>query len=147
MPWFGGKAVFRLSIVRRDGEGSSDATIVEERVLILNADDADGAIQRLEMLAGDYVNQGSWLNADGQQVRTRRLAAVDVYRISNDIADGAEIYSRTEIVQANVSDGEMVDRFFGSPASNDDDVVRGRFEPDFSRMVKGSNGPNGTDVR
>ena len=146
MPWFGGKAVFRLAMVQRDGEGSFDATIVEERVIILNADDADTAIQRLEVLADDYVNQGTWLNADGEQVRTRRLAAVDVYRIPHDIADGAEIYSRTEIVQANVLDGEIVNRFFGPPASKDHDDVRSRFEPDLSRMVKGTNGPNDTDV-
>lgn len=146
MPWFGGKAVFRIAIVQRDGEGSSDATIVEERVLILNANDADSAIQRLEMLADDYVNQGTWLNADGQQVRTRRVAAVDVYRISHEIVDGGEVYSRTEIIQANVSDGEIVDRFFGPPASNGGDVVRSRFEPDLSQIVKGVNGPNSTDV-
>jgi len=114
MTWFGGKAVFRVAIAQGDGEGSFHAALLEERLVILDCDNADSALERLEGLADEYAKQGTWYNADGQAIRTRRLAALDVYRISHDISDGGEVYSRTEIVQSSVSDDELVRRFFWS---------------------------------
>jgi hypothetical protein len=137
MTWFGGKAAFRLSI--DDAENLvHGSTVIEERIVVLDCANADEALQRLEVLADKYAAEGTWPNSEGQRVRTRRLLAIDVYRISNGLADGTEVYSRTEIVDVTQSDDSLISRFFGKEESDAEDAMRKHFEPDFERAASES---------
>jgi hypothetical protein len=80
--WFGAKTIYRwrpVTGINADGE-----QLYEERIVLLRARDLHDAITVGEMLARNYAR-----DLEGIEY----LGFIDVYEISDDIRDGAEIYS------------------------------------------------------
>jgi hypothetical protein len=80
--WFGAKTIYRWRPVA--GANAEGEHLYEERVVLLRARDLADALVRGEVAAEQYardLEHGEY------------LGFIDVYEISDDILDGAEIYS------------------------------------------------------
>ena len=80
--WFGAKIIYRWRLVA--GVNAEGEHLYEERVTLLRARDLADALARGEALAQEYAR-----GREGIEY----LGFIDVYEISDDIGDGAEVYS------------------------------------------------------
>jgi hypothetical protein len=91
-----------------------DATLLEERVLLIKADSLDQAIERAEREAIEYAKQ-SYKNYHGQTVQTRYLGCCDAYDIGEDsIGDGIEVFSSMQKRPASIEDSVLIDNQLGN---------------------------------
>jgi len=114
--WYGVKTVFRTETKGRptsvDSLYDADATLVEERILLIRARSFDDAIAKAESEAKLYeVDTHS--NFYGQTVKTRYLNACDAFELFDEPGSNVEIYSATELVPKSVSDCKVVDQHLG----------------------------------
>jgi uncharacterized protein DUF4288 len=118
--WYGVKTLYRAAPVGRargtDGLYSVDVTLVEERVIVVRARTGDDAIRMAEVEAKKYATK-SHHNPYGQRVRTRYLGYVDAYHMFDELHEGAEVFSETEVVSRKVSDRAIVHRQIGRDES------------------------------
>ena len=91
MPWFGARTVFLLT--------GRERPVYEERVNVLQADSPDEAIAIAERLAAEY--------ADDEAVF---LDLVQVYEMSDELGDGAEVFSLLR--ESDLPAGQYLSRFF-----------------------------------
>ena len=83
--WFGVKAVFRRVATgkprSRDVHYDPDATLVEERVVLLRARTPRQALASLAFCSTRYARQPSHENLYGQSVRLRFLGDLDAFEL------------------------------------------------------------------
>jgi hypothetical protein len=94
-------------------------TLVEQRIVMFAAADADDALRQAKREARAYARE-TYLNAYGQRVKMRFLGALSAYELFEPLAPGIEVYSTTEVVSTAVTDDEVIDRRMGHAASNAD---------------------------
>ncbi len=115
--WYGVKTAFRTiaggSPTSKDADFDNDATLVEERIVLVRARTFDHAIAKGESEANKYA-AGKHRNSYGQTVRTRYLGSIDAFELFDEPAAGAEVFSTTEVISAAVSDNDVVDQYFGA---------------------------------
>ena len=118
--WYGVKTLYRAAPAGRargtDRFYSADVTLVEERVIVVRARTGDGAIRKAEVEAKRYATK-SHHNPYGQRVRTKYLGYVDAYHMFDELQEGAEVFSDTEVVSRKVSDQAIVYRQLGRQES------------------------------
>ena len=86
------------------------STLIEDRIILLQATCFDDAVAKGEKEARAYCKQTRFTNVYGQKVRLRYLNAHDVYEIFDDKPQaGSEIYSSTELVSSSVRDYAAVE--------------------------------------
>ena len=97
--WFGAKTIYRwLPVAGANAEGEQ---LYEERISLLRARDLDDALARGEVIAQKYARE-----LEGIEY----LGFIDVYQISDEILDGAEVYS---ILRSSPLDSrEFVRRYY-----------------------------------
>ena|SRR5215203_2537772 len=114
--WYGVKTAFRTSASGRpasvDADFDSDATLVEERIVLVRARTPNEAIAKGEAEANKYVTE-TYRNAYGQTVLSRYLGAIDAFELFDDPAAGEEVFSSTEIISSKLSDKDVIERYFG----------------------------------
>ena len=120
MGWYGVKTLYRSAPVgRRQGIDrlySDQVTLVEERVVLVRARSLDAAIRKAEREARRYA--ADWhRNPYGQRVRTRYLGFVEAFDIDDEVGDGCEIFSETEVVWRAITDRSVIERQVGRPES------------------------------
>ena len=129
--WFGVKAVFRRVATGKprssDVHYDPDATLVEERVVLLRARTPRQALARAEREATRYARQPSHENLYGQSVRLRFLADLDAFELYDPPDHAREVYSRTEVVSRRVSDREVVNKYLGKAADRKEQYIRRKF--------------------
>jgi hypothetical protein len=133
--WFGVKMTFVLALDQMNEQGDHNR-VIEERVILLQAEDFDAALAAGEAAAELYAKENVWPNFRGQVVSTRYLGACDVFKIGAAPSAGTEVYSKLYYVDANVTDGQIIDRFFGTSQEQCSDHAD-EFEPDFEAVVQG----------
>lgn len=130
--WYGVKTLYRVEArgraARKDSDFDPDATLVEERVVLVRARSFDDAIARAEKEARAYAASPRWASPYGQQVATRYLGECDAFLLAADPGAGAEVYSRTAIVSASLSDNAMAESLLGREETAHDRRRRRKFD-------------------
>jgi Domain of unknown function (DUF4288) len=103
--------------VGRDKRYSRTMTLVEERVVLLEARSFGEAIRRGEAEARRYARRCRHRNPYGQQVRSRYLGYCDVYVFDDLAGAGTEVFSTTEVVPRGLSDQAVLRRVIGRKES------------------------------
>src|SRR5215470_16323813 len=115
--WYGVKTLHRTQPtgqpVGRDKLYSKTMTLVEERVVILEARSFREAIRKGEAEARKYARRCRRRNPYGQQVRSRYLGYCDVYVFDELAGGGTEVFSTTEVVPRGLSDRAVLRRVIG----------------------------------
>lgn len=128
--WFGVKTVLRTEAqgvpTSQDSSYDSEATLVEERVLLVRARSFAEAIVKAESEVKEYAS-GQYSNHYGQVIKQRYLGACDVFELYEDPASQVEVFSTTELVPQSISDDDIVNQHFGAKKSSDEMQKRRKF--------------------
>lgn len=126
--WFGVKTLFRTATqgAPRNVDPDYDETseLVEERIVICQAVDADAAIQQSEELAKQYAAELQYRNVYGQIVTRKYLGDCEAYEIEGEPL--YEVYSATRLFRRDLSDGEIANVLLG-PVETSERFVRKKF--------------------
>jgi hypothetical protein len=133
MGWYSFCGIFKWERVSATGDVRQDASLVEERVVLLRAEDLDEAIRLGEAEAELYARD-TWPNAKGDIVRKRYLSVCNVFDIKASPAEGVEVYSRLLLRSSAEDDDVMIERLLGSEDEQATDNEC--FEPDFEQIAK-----------
>jgi len=132
--WYAVKSVFRTDVTAAGATGPRLSSF-EERVVLFRAASFDEALRRAEEEAQKYAEENRWPNAQGEDVRTRYLDALDAFSLSGNLDDGAELYSKILFVDPGTRDGDVVERAIGSEGEQASSEPSS-FEPDFDRIAE-----------
>lgn len=114
--WYGVKTLYRWVAVGRpagkDRLYSASFTLVEERVVLIQARTFDEAIRKAEREAQRYCTH-RYRNPYGQRVKFRALSYVNASIIDSRPGHAAELFSVTEVVPRSVSDRAVAQRLIG----------------------------------
>jgi hypothetical protein len=93
-----------------------NATLLEERVVLIKARTFDEAIRKAEKGAAEYPGH-VMINPYSQEIRFRYMETCDAYLLSDPPGEGTpsglEVYSATEREDASIPDEELIARRFG----------------------------------
>jgi outer membrane protein assembly factor BamD (BamD/ComL family) len=95
---FGTKTLYRFT--HRSSDDAPDTIRYEERVTLVMARDFNDALARGEAFANEYAREHD----------AEYLGFIDAYEISDDIGDGAEVYSITR--SSALQPKEFIDRYY-----------------------------------
>ncbi len=99
-----------------DGNFDSDATLLEERVVLIKARSFDEAIKKDENEAANYLSE--YKNFYGQKVKQRYLKVCDAFELFDDPNENCvEVFSLTEMVSKEVKDSVLIESKFGKKES------------------------------
>ena len=128
--WFSVKTLYKTQASgtpkRTDAAYFPDAVLVEERVVLLRAEDVEDAIQRGEAEAREYASD-EHMNPYGQRVYTSYLEVIDCYVPSEGPGDRVEVFSSTEVVSSSRKNNEIIDARMGRRPEDNDAAVRRKF--------------------
>jgi hypothetical protein len=114
------QSVYRTAATGRptnvDRNFDPTTTLVEERIVMFTASDADDALRQAAREARAYVRE-THVNPYGQRVKSRFLGALSAYELFEPLAPGIEVFSGTEVFPDSVSDDEVIDRRMGHEES------------------------------
>jgi hypothetical protein len=103
------KSLYRAATTGRasnvDRNFDPTITLVEERIVMFAAADADDALRQAAREARASARD-MHVNPYGRRVKTRFLGALSAYESFATPASGLEIFSETEVVSASVPDDE-----------------------------------------
>lgn len=116
MAWFTVRTFFRYRPCgrprHRDASYRPRLASVEERVVLVQADDFEAALRRGEEDAREYAERSS-TNIYGQEVVKERLDFIEAYALDGDPSDGAEVFSYIELVSARETTARILARKLG----------------------------------
>ncbi len=118
--WFGVKTLIRWETIGKpkpfDGNFDDDATLLEERIVLIKARSFDEAIKKGEKEAESYSVE--YKNFYGQKVKQRYLKVCDAFELFNEPNEnGVEVFSSTEMVSKKVKDFMLIENKFGREES------------------------------
>lgn len=85
--------------------------MIEERVVLFEAKDFESAIKKAEKEAKAY--ESTHTNPYKQKVKIKYLNCVDVYEVYDDLENGCEVYSTTNLVKKTELKKNLLDIHFG----------------------------------
>jgi hypothetical protein len=111
--WYGVKSLFRYAAKGKakspDKFYDPNATMVEERVVVLRARTFDEALKKGEAEARAYAAGPGHRNPYGQLVRMRYMGGLDAFQLFGPPGRGAEVFSSTTIVPKRLADAKVLD--------------------------------------
>jgi hypothetical protein len=133
--WFGVKTLYRTRTIgrpnKRDRHYDPEATLVEERIILVRANGFDRALKAARRDALTYTRNG-YRNLYGQKVETTFLDAWDAFELFDPPGTDREVYSRTEIVSRGISNSTVVKQLMGPSSVRGEQYIRRKF---LNRMV------------
>lgn len=100
--------------------------MIEERVVLFEAKDFESAIKKAEKEAKAY--ESTHTNPYKQKVKIKYMNCVDVYEVYDDLADGCEVYSTTNLVKKNEMKKHLLDIHFGEVLKQKQEIdIRTKF--------------------
>jgi len=84
-----------------------DATLVEERIVLIRAKSRQEAQAKAMRDAKDYAKTGSFANPYEQTVRTDLLRTCDVYELNENPADKIEVYVANHLMSRRIQDAKV----------------------------------------
>ena len=118
--WFGVKTLTRWEAIGKpksiDENFDADATLVEERIVLIKARSFDEAIKKGEKEAENYLAE--YKNFYGQKVKQRYLKVCDAFELfDKPNKNGIEVFSSTEMASKKVKDSVLIENKFGKDES------------------------------
>ena len=115
--WFGVKTLVRWEAIGKpdhvDENYDEDATLLEERVVLIKARNFQEAIGKGEREVIEYLSEFS--NFYGQKVKLRYLESCDAFELfEQPNRNGVELFSHLETVSRSDDDSEIIDRKMGN---------------------------------
>jgi hypothetical protein len=80
-----------------------EATLLEERSLLIKAPHKTEAIKKAEKEALDYAHKVGYQNHYNQTIRTQYLGLYDIYKVDGSLQDKKEIFFTNRIINKRVS--------------------------------------------
>lgn len=140
--WFGVKTLYRACArgrpTKRDRHYQPDATLIEERVVLVRAADFDHALKGANREALAYARDG-YENLYGQKIETTFLGACDAFELFDPPGPAREVYSRTEIASRRLSNAAVVKQLMGPNSTKSERYARRQF---VSRTLAGQLWPD-----
>lgn len=126
--WF---AVKSLYVTRAVGKSNAKgkqtfAELLEERVVLFQAANANAAIKAAEKDAKEY-SQYTYTNFEGQTVKAEYLNACDVFELYEELGSGVELFASTEVLTKKTSKTELITRKLGRLETKSTIKMRRRF--------------------
>lgn len=126
--WF---AVKTLYVTRAVGKSSAKgkqafAELLEERVVLFQAANANAAVKAAEKDAKEY-SQYTYKNFENQSVQTEYLKACDVFELYETLESGVELFASTEVLTKKTSKTELIARKLGHLETKNTIKMRKRF--------------------
>ncbi len=114
--WFGVKTLTRWETIGKpksvDENFDADATLIEERVVLIKARSFDEAIKKGEKEAKNNLSE--YKNFYGQKVKQRYLEVCDAFELFDEPNEnGVEVFSLIETVSKKVKDSVLIENKFG----------------------------------
>ena len=118
--WYGVKTLTRWEAIGKpksiDENYDEDATLLEERVVLIKARNLDEAIKKGEKEA--KRNLSEYENFYGQKVKLRYLESCDAFELFEEPNEnGVEVFSLIETASKKIKDSALVDNKFGKNQS------------------------------
>lgn len=111
--WFGVKTLYRTRASgrphTRDRHYDPEATLIEERIVLIRATDFGQALKAAKREALRYGRKDHE-NLYGQRVQTRFLGVCDAFELFDPPGPQREVYSRTELVSRRITNAAVVKR-------------------------------------
>lgn len=116
--WYSVRSLVRVVAIgtpRQTGtDFNAESTLVEERIVLFQADGLDDALNRAREEAKEYCKR-TYRNIYGQRVRLKSIAVLDAFRLlADNPGERAEVYSSTELVDRSVSNAALIQSRRGS---------------------------------
>ena len=109
--WYSVKTFYRSKAEGRpqkpDRYCDTDATLVEERIVLIRAQSRREAIKKAEKEANEYASRINYLNPYNQNVKTRYLGFFDLFEIEGNLLDKEEIFLTSRIMSKKISDKKI----------------------------------------
>lgn len=126
--WF---AVKTLYVTRAVGKSNAKgkqafAELLEERVVLFQAANANAAVKAAEKDAKEY-SQYTYTNFENQAVQTEYLNACDVFELYETLESGVELFASTEVLKKKTSKAELIARKLGHLETKSTIKMRKRF--------------------
>lgn len=109
--WFAVKTLYRSQTNDRPEKPDlfydPDATLLEERILLIKAKSRAEAVHKAEREARDYARKGECENPYRQRISTDYIGYCDVFEIGGALADKTEIFLNTRLVSRRITDRKL----------------------------------------
>jgi hypothetical protein len=125
--WFAIKTLYITRAVGRSAKGKEAfAELLEERVVLFQAANANAAVKAAEKDAKEY-SQYTYSNFDNQAVRTEYLNACDVFELYETLDSGVELFASTEVLTKKTTKADLITRRLGKMETSSTIKMRKRF--------------------
>ncbi|MBO9666079.1 MAG: DUF4288 domain-containing protein [Bdellovibrio sp.] len=126
--WFAVKTLYVTRAVGRSSAKGKEAfaELLEERVVLFQAANANAAVKAAEKDAKEY-SQYTYSNFNDQAVRTEYLNACDVFELYEALENGVEIFASTEVLTKKAAKSDLIARRLGKLETNSTIKMRKRF--------------------
>ena len=115
--WFSVKTLYRTTAKglpeKPDLSFDPDATLIEERVLLIKAHHAREALSKAERDAKDYARKRECRNPYNQKLCTSYLGFYDIMELPDNPQDKTEVFSVTRLVSRKVTDQKVARIYIG----------------------------------
>ena len=115
--WFAVKTLYRSKARGRpekpDLRYDPDATLLEERLLLIKAKNTTEAISKAERDAKDYAQKASCTNPYNQEIVTYYIGYYDIFELSVPPADKVEVFSMTRLISQRIPDKRLMHIYIG----------------------------------
>lgn len=115
--WYAVRSLYRLVALgepkKRDANFSPGATLVEERLVLIQARNAEEAFSIAKKEGKAYTKSIQCTNGYGQKVQARMLKALDAYELDSLPKSGEEFFSSMEEIDSSVPDECICERPIG----------------------------------
>ena len=109
--WYSVRTLYRSRTedrpVKPDLSYDPDATLLEERVVLIRAKSRQEAQAKALREAKDYAGTGTFVNPYEQTVRTDLLRTCDVYELHENPADKTEVYVASHLMSRRIPDAKV----------------------------------------
>ena len=115
--WFSVKTLYRTMAKglpqKPDLSFDPDATLVEERVLLIKAHNEREALSKAEREARDYARRRECTNPYNQKLCTSYIGFYDIMELPENPQDKSEIFSVTRLVSRKITDQKAARIYIG----------------------------------
>jgi hypothetical protein len=119
--WYGVQSLYRFVALgapkNPDASFVPDATLVEERIVLIKARCDKEALKKAKEEGRNYTGSTRFTNGYGQKVRVRMLKALEAYELDSFPREGEELFSAMEEIDASIPDERICERPIGSGES------------------------------
>jgi hypothetical protein len=123
MAWFAVRSFYRSSPRgrprQRDTRFVPGVVAIEERIVLFQARNADGALRKATAEADRYASDAHKTNIYGQRVFVERIPYLESYQLFDEPANGVEVYSSIETTSRRESTNSILRRKLGNRSGAD----------------------------